>query len=306
MENTGYKLHQLWQLVTQPTQGSIELSSQDLRGLKTVLVDGLNHPLPTVNQQALGLISGLKNKRFRDRCDRDIYGNLITSLEEIAQHVSSPLEMQQDLGIDFPTDLDGMNSKVINEIYKSYEPNMFYTKSGSEFREKAKEHTEKEGEGIHYYDEIKSRGCFYSDVLKQCLVHPYINQFFKEQRDNTMYPLMRLRFFENILHEVTHGLIDSIQKDKKILSPTVEEYVTSLSAHQITADYADKITRGRIIPKLYDAFVRTNRVTSLLPSQEARMRNIFSSENKETSEKIAKYFISKLNSREGLKELTFL
>ncbi|TKJ17134.1 hypothetical protein CEE44_01195 [Candidatus Woesearchaeota archaeon B3_Woes] len=318
MENTEYKLHQLGQLVAQPTQSGIELSSQDLEDLNTLLEDGLKHPLLSVNQHALDLISnGIKNEVFGDRSNRDLWGNLITSLEEIAQHSRHlklredtlrclalfPLEMQQYLGIDFPTDLNGMSSEIINEVYRSsYEPNIFYTESG-EFREKAKEHTEKEGGSIH---DINSRGCFYSDVFKQCLVHPYINQFFKEQRDNTIYPFMRLRYFEYILHEVTHGLIDSVQKDEKILSPALEEHVTSLSAHQITADYAYKITRGRIIPKLYDAFVRNSRVTSLLPSQEARMRHIFSSEDMGTSEKIARYFISKLNSREGMKELTFL
>ncbi len=315
IENTGYKLHQVRQLVTQLTQSGIKLSSQDLEDLNTLLVNGLNHPLFSVNQQALDLISnGLKNEVFGDRSNKDLWGNLITSLEEITQHSRHlelredtlsclalfPVEMQQYLGIDFPTDLNGMSSEIIDEAYRSsYNHSIFYTESGNEFREKVKEHTEKEGGSIH---DINSRWCFYSDVLKQCLVHPYINQFFKEQRDNIIYPFMRLKYFEHILHEVTHGLIDFVQKDEKILSPALEEYVTSLSAHQITADYAYKITRGRIIPKLYDAFVRTNRVTSLLPSQEARMRCIFD----KSSEEIARYFISKLNSREGMKELTFL
>ncbi|UCH11544.1 MAG: hypothetical protein JSU61_06545, partial [Fidelibacterota bacterium] len=115
-----------------------------------------------------------------------------------------------------------------------------------------------------------------------------------------------LRAFERILHEITHGLVNEIQDESNVLSFPLEEYIVSMAAHQLTAEYADEIAGEDIAPEQYKDFLVNGRVTFLSPNHEERKTVLFVSEKMKYHKQIARYFMSKLNSREGLTELNVL
>ncbi|MFC1543420.1 hypothetical protein ACFL4K_02635 [Candidatus Neomarinimicrobiota bacterium] len=202
-------------------------------------------------------------------------------------------------------ELEERITRIIQRGYNTrYKPNLFRAADEEEFKKKLVEHTQKKGNDIHYFSNIyELEDCLYSNVLKTCLIHPKLATKLQGRKNGHSSVL---RSFERILHEITHGLVDELQDDTNVLSFPLEEYIVSMAGHQLTADYANEIAGEDIAPEQYKDFLVSGRVTFLSPSHEERKAVYFIDETMKYHKQIARYFMSKLNSREGLGELNVL
>jgi hypothetical protein len=304
---------------------NVAFSGESLTGLVNLLSDGLEHPLLIVKDRAIFLstVSIRGNllgdiRQNRDQCDR-----LITDLREIAQnppyHPILRLGERAAFCVSFlppetvaahpeaaiRQDLEDRITRIIQQGYNtSYIPNIFCAADEEEFKKKLVEHTRRKGNNIHYFSNIyEVEDCLYSNVLKTCLIHPKLAAKLEGGKNDRG---SILRSFERILHEITHGLVDEFQEDTNALSFPLEEYIVSMAGHQLTADYANEIAGEHIAPEQYKEFLVSGRVTFLSPSHEERKTVYFTDETMKNHKQIARYFMSKLNSREGLNELNVL
>jgi len=322
--NTYYNLSQL----APHLEGSVPnvaLSGASLTGLVNLLSEGLEHPLLIVKSRAMNLstISISRNILGDIGQNRDLCSRLITDLKDIARNppyhpilrlgerasvcisllppevVAMPLEVvaRQHL----VEKITGIIQRGYNTTYK---PNIYWATDEEEFKKMLAEHSQKKGNNIHYFINIYDvEDCFYSNVLKVCLIHPKLAERLEGRQADQGFIL---RAYERILHEITHGLVDDLQDRTNVLSFPLEEYIVSMAGHQLTADYANEIAGQDIDPEQYKDFLTSGRVTFLSPSHEQRKTVYFVSESRKYHKQIARYFMSTLNSREGLDELNVL
>jgi hypothetical protein len=97
-----------------------------------------------------------------------------------------------------------------------------------------------------------------------------------------------------------------VQEGGNILSYPLEEFIVTMAAHQLTAEFANEIAGDDITSEQYRDFLVNGRVTFLPPSHEMRKTIFFRTESRKYHKQIARYFMSKLNSREGINELNVL
>ncbi|MFC1483905.1 hypothetical protein ACFL6Q_02510 [Candidatus Neomarinimicrobiota bacterium] len=322
--NTNYNLKQLAPRLVAPMP-NVAFSGESLTGLVNLLSDGLEHPLLIVKDRAITLSTiSIRGDLLGDiRHNRDRFDRLITDLKDIARNPpyhpilrlgerasfcisllpSETVAAHPEVAI--RQEQEDQITRIIQQGYNTgYRPNIFWAADEEEFKKKLVEHTHEKGNNIHYILNIyEVEDCLYSNVLKTCLIHPKLASKLKG-RENDHGSI--LRSFERILHEITHGLVDELQEDTNVLSFPLEEYIVSMAGHQLTADYANEIAGEDITPEQYTDFLVSGRVTFLSPRHEERKTVYFVDENRNHHEQIARYFMSKLNSREGLRELNVL
>jgi hypothetical protein len=322
--NTNYNLKQLAPRLVAPMP-NVAFSGESLTGLVNLLSDGLEHPLLIVKDRAISLSTiSIRGNLLGDiRQNRYRFDRLITDLKDIAGNppyhpilrlgerasLCISLLPPETVAVDPETairqELEERITRIIQQGYNtSYIPNIFWAADREEFKKKLVEHTRKKGNNIHYFLNIdKVEDCLYSNVLKTCLIHPKLASKL-EGRKNDHSSI--LRSFERILHEITHGLVDDLQEETNVLSFPLEEYIVSMAGHQLTADFANEIAGEDIPPEQYMDFLVSGRVTFLSPRHEERKTVYFVDETRKHHKQIARYFMSKLNSREGLSELNVL
>jgi hypothetical protein len=321
---TCYNLNQLAPRLRGQTPG-VAFSGTILTGVVDLLADGLEHPLLIVKDHAIDLSTiSIRNKILGDiRQNETRFERMITGLKEIARdppyHPILRLGEGASLCLSLlPPEVVAERPEVVarQELVKkitgiiqrgyntSYKPNIFWAADEAEFKNKLVEHTQKKGNNIHYFSNISEvKDCLYSNVLRTCLVHPLLAGSLESMNANQG---SILRSFERILHEITHGLVNELQDDSNVLSFPLEEYIVAMAGHQLTADFANEIAGEDIDPEQYKDFLVNGRVTFLSPSHEERKTVFFLSEKMKHHKQIARYFMSKLNSREGLNELNVL
>ena len=303
----------------------VELSRGSKGGLINLLSDGLEHPLLIVKKYAINMSTvSISNNllgdltRSQDQCAR-----LITNLNQIAtdppyhpglrlgeeaSHCISlvPKEaLQVEQRVDFTQVVAKRLMEIIQRGYKTtYKPNLFFGREDLDFQKKLKEHTNLEGDNIHYFLNIQgAKDCHFSNVLNTCLIHPHLVEDLESmqgEHDSI------LRSYERMLHEITHGLIHNLQGGQNILSYPLEEYIVTMATHQLTADFANEIAGEEIKPEEYRNFLVNGRISFLPPSHEQRKTVYFQNETRKYHKQIARYFMSKLNSKEGIDELNVL
>jgi hypothetical protein len=301
------------------------LTGESLAGLVSLLSDGLEHPLLIVKKRAINLstISINKNilgdvERNKDQCDR-----LIMNLSRIAQDppyhpglnlgegasfcisMLPPKTLEIQSAIDLRKDLAGRIASIIQRGYNTrFAPDIILAQDVGEFKTKLDEHTQKKGDDLHFQLNLPgARDCLYSNVLKTCLISPRLTEYLQGGKVDGG---LLLRSFERIIHELTHGLIDDVQEGGNILSYPLEEFIVTMAAHQLTAEFANEIAGDDITSEQYRDFLVNGRVTFLPPSHEMRKTIFFRTESRKYHKQIARYFMSKLNSREGINELNVL
>lgn len=322
--NTYYNLRQLAPVLRDSTPG-MELSPASKGGLVDILSDGLEHPLLIVKKVALNMSTvSIHNNLFGNmERNREICDRLITSLNDLA--ANPPHHPRLNLGegasycmtllpaeaqevkpeIDAGLDLVDRITEIIQQGYHStYRPVLFFAAHEMEFREKMEQHTKARGDNLHYQVNLPgARDAHYSNALKTCLIGPGLIEILEGRKGSHG---SKLRVFERILHEVTHGMIDEVQGGRNILSYPLEEYIVTMAAHQLTADYAHEIAGDEIDPDQYKDFLVEGRVSFLPPNHEQRKTVYFRNETRQYHKQIARYFMSKVSSLEGLNELNVL
>ncbi|MFC1619967.1 hypothetical protein ACFL45_08480 [Candidatus Neomarinimicrobiota bacterium] len=301
------------------------LTGESLAGLVNLLSEGLEHPLLIVKKRAINLstISINKNilgdvERNKEQCDR-----LLLNLSRMAQDppyhpglnlgegasfcisMLPPKVLEIQPEIDLRQEIPKRITGIIQRGYgTNYAPNIFLARNESELKTKLEEHAQKRGDDLHYQLTMPgARDCLYSNVLKTCLVTPRLVERLEGRRDDRG---LLLRSFERIIHELTHGLIENVQEGGNTLSYPLEEFIVTMAAHQLTAEFANEIAGDDITSEQYRDFLVNGRVTFLPPSHEMRKTIFFRSDSRKYHKQIARYFISKLNSKEGINELNVL
>jgi hypothetical protein len=322
--NTNYNLKQLAPRLLAPMPDTA-FKGESLTGLVNLLSDGLEHPLLIVKDRAITLstVSVRGNLLGNIQKNRHRFDRLITDLQTIArdppyhpilrlgERASFCISLLPPETVAAPPEvairhaLEEQITRIIQQGYNtSYKAKILWAADEKEFKEKIIEHTRKKGHNVHYFLNINDvEDCLYSNVLKTCLIHPKLALKLERRKNG---PSSILRSFERILHEITHGLVDEIQADTNALSFPLEEYIVSMAGHQLTADYAHEIAGEDIAPEQYQDFLVNGRVTFLTPNNEDRKTVYFIDETRQHHKQIARYFMSKLNSREGLSELNVL
>jgi len=321
---TCYNLNLLAPSLREQMPG-VALSGARLTGVVNLLADGLEHPLLIAKHHAINLstISIRKKilgdiRQIKAKCYRMIMG-----LKKIARDPPYHPRLRLGEGAAFCLSLlppevleerpevvarQKLVKKITSIIQRGYitiyKPNIFWAADEAEFKNKLVEHTQKKGNDIHYFSNISEvKDCLYSNVLKTCLVHPLLAGSLEGRNANQG---SILRSFERILHEITHGFVNELQDDSNVLSSPLEEYIVAMAGHQLTADYANEIVGEDIAPDQYKDFLVNGRVTFLSPNHEKRKTVFFLSETMKYHKQIARYFMSKLNSKEGLNKLNVL